>query len=47
MTNPHSTIAQMFLAAIALNGSVAQAADVFPSRPLRIIVAAAAKIQPE
>ncbi len=34
-------LAQIFLAAIAWHGTGAQAADVFPSRPLRIIVPAA------
>ena len=41
MTSRRSTIAQMLFAAVVLNGTVAQAADVFPSRPLRIIVPAA------
>ena len=35
------TIAQLFLAVATLNGTFVQAADVFPSRPLRIIVPAA------
>ena len=41
MTTRCFTITQMFLAVVALNGTFAQAADVFPSRPLRIIVPAA------
>ena len=35
------TIARLFLAVAALNGTPAQAADVFPSKPIRIIVPAA------
>jgi len=41
MTNRRFTFAQMFLAVVALNGTFAQAAEIFPSRPLRIIVPAA------
>jgi tripartite-type tricarboxylate transporter receptor subunit TctC len=41
MTTPHFILAQMLLATVALNGTFVQAADVFPSRPLRIIVPAA------
>jgi len=41
MTTQRSSAAQMFLAVVALNGTAAHAADVFPSRPLRIIVPAA------
>ena len=41
MTDRCFTIAQMFLAVVALNGTVAQGADIFPSKPLRIIVPAA------
>ena len=41
MTKRRFAIAQLFLAVVALNGTVAQGADIFPSKPLRIIVPAA------
>ena len=41
MTGQRCTIAQIFLAVVALHGIVAQGADSFPSRPIRIIVPAA------
>ena len=41
MTDRCFTIAQLFLAVVALNGTFARGADIFPSKPLRIIVPAA------
>ena len=41
MTDRCFTIAQMFLAIVALTGTFARGADIFPSKPLRIIVPAA------
>ncbi len=41
MTTRRFAIAQLCLAGIALNGTCAQSADVFPVRPIRIIVPAA------
>lgn len=41
MTSRRFSIAQMLLAVVVLHGTLAQAADVFPSKPIRIIVPAA------
>lgn len=41
MTKRHFTTARLFLAVVALNGAFAQGADVFPGKPIRIIVPAA------
>jgi tripartite-type tricarboxylate transporter receptor subunit TctC len=41
MTKRHFTTARLFLAVVALSGALAQGADIFPSKPIRIIVPAA------
>ena len=41
MSTRSYTIPQLFLLAVALRGTSAQAADPFPSKPIRIIVPAA------
>ena len=41
MKDRRFTIAQMFVAIVALHGTVTRAADIFPSKPIRIIVPAA------
>lgn len=38
MTKRRFTIAQLFLAVIALNGTFAQSAENYPTRPVRVIV---------